>query len=190
MKRSSGSWRLRSVRFLIPFKQPAPELLTFEQAQQFQSTSTVLPTARGNVESVTIQGEHIHHHVHERVQPVIEREVVQSTVVHTTIPVHERIEHEPTFHPATVQPKMTMEEYRRAGGILEGRGEICERFEGEPQVKQNGGANQTHPNAYAAQQEGAAKRPVPMRMASGGSERVKQTEQLRAGMRTPPVGAI
>ncbi|KAA8897510.1 hypothetical protein FN846DRAFT_231758 [Sphaerosporella brunnea] len=163
-----------------------------EEAQQFQSTTTILPTARENVETITIQGEHIHHHVHERVQPVIEREVIQPTVVHTTIPVHERIEHEPTFHPATVQPKMTMEEYKRAGGFLEGRGEICQRFDGEPQVKENGGANLTHPNAYKEAGAGAGvagRRPVPVRMTSGGSDRIRETEQMRAGMRTPPVGA-
>ncbi|KAF8250002.1 allergen, partial [Wilcoxina mikolae CBS 423.85] len=91
-----------------------------QEAQQFKSTTTVLPTTRDKVSAGTITGEHIHHHVHEKVQPVIEREIIQPTVIHTTVPIHERIEHEPTFHPATVQPKMTMEEFRKAGGVLDG----------------------------------------------------------------------
>ena len=37
-------------------------------------------------------------------------------MVRTTTPIHECIEYEPTFHPATVQPKMTMEEFLKVGG--------------------------------------------------------------------------
>lgn len=45
---------------------------------------------------------------------------------------------------------MTMEEFLRAGGTLEGRAERMDVFEGEPQVMENGGADQTHPNAWDA----------------------------------------
>ena len=108
----------------------------------------MLPTTHEKVLVGTVQGEHVHHHVYEKVQPVIEREVIQPTVVHTTVPIHERIEYEPTFHPATVQPKVTMEEFLKAGGTLEGRGGVCESFAGEPQVRENGGAQQTYPSAH------------------------------------------
>lgn len=98
----------------------------------------------------TVVGEHHHHHVYETVQPVIEREIIQPIITHTTIPIHERIEKDPSFHPKTIQPVMTMEEFLRAGGTLEGRAERVDLFEGEPQVMENGGADQTHPNAWDA----------------------------------------
>ncbi|CCX30908.1 Similar to hypothetical protein SS1G_13755 [Sclerotinia sclerotiorum 1980]; acc. no. XP_001585187 [Pyronema omphalodes CBS 100304] len=119
-----------------------------QEAQQFKSTTTVLPTTHEKISGGSVSGEHIHHHVHEVVQPVIEREVIQPTVIHTTIPIHERIEHEPTFHPATVQPKITLDEFKRAGGVLDGSSSVCDKFTGEPQIKENGGAQQTHPNAH------------------------------------------
>lgn len=135
---------------------------------------------------------------------MIEREVIQPTIVHTTIPIHERIEYEPTFHPPTVQPKMTMEEFRRAGGVLDGRAEICDTFEGEPQIKENGGAGQTHPSAYGFRGQnttaGAAmasttttgtSRPGVARMMSGGDvARAREMGRVRGdGVRTPPIGA-
>ncbi|KAI5781519.1 hypothetical protein EDC01DRAFT_241390 [Geopyxis carbonaria] len=158
-----------------------------QEAAQFKSTTQVLPTEHATVSSGTVAGEHVHHHVHENVQPVIEREVIQPTVIHTTIPIHERIEHEPTFHPATVQPKMTMEDFRKAGGSLEGKPEIRDVFEGEPQVRENGGAHQTHPNAYSSghhtDHPSGPARDQQMR------EQQMRREANRDGMRTPPIGA-
>lgn len=119
-----------------------------EEREQLKSTTTVLPTQEEKIKAGVVQGEHVHHHVYERVQPVIEREVMQPTVVHTTIPVHEKIIHEPTIHPPTVQPKMTMDEFRMAGGALEGKPEVRDVFAGEPVVRENGGAHETHPNAH------------------------------------------
>jgi len=118
-----------------------------EERLRFQSTREVLPTERAHVEGSAIAGEHAHHHVYEMIQPVIEREIIQPTVIHTTRPIHEKIIHEPTFHPPTIQPKMTLEEFKRAGGILDGGRETRDVFAGEPQVRENGGAHQTYPNA-------------------------------------------
>lgn len=118
-----------------------------QQKMQFKSTREVLPVERIRVEGSTVTGEHAHHHVYEQVQPVIEREVIQPVVIHTTVPIHERIEHAPTFHPITIQPKMTLEEYQRAAGVLDGKAETINIFEGEPQIRENGGAQQTHPSA-------------------------------------------
>jgi len=109
---------------------------------QFKSTREVLPTKHFVEGGETVVGEHHHHHVYETIQPVIEREVIKPTVIHTTIPVHEHIEKEPTFHPPTVQPVMTMEEFLRAGGTLHGREERRDIFTGEPQVVENGGADE------------------------------------------------
>jgi len=82
------------------------------QSQKFRTTATVQPTGAA--------GDRARGDPADRVR--------------TTAPIHERIEYEPTFHPATVQPKMTMEEFLKAGGTLEGRGGDCEIFAGEPQM--------------------------------------------------------
>jgi hypothetical protein len=124
------------------------------EAQELKSTTTVLPTTKERVEAGVLHAEHVHHHVYETIQPVIEREIVQPTVVHTTVPVHEVIQHAPTIHPRTVQPVMTMEEFRRAGGALEGKPEVRDIFSGEPQVCENGGAHQTHPNPRKTHADG------------------------------------
>lgn len=50
---------------------------TTEQVRHTQSTAP------------SVTGEHVHHHVHETVVPVIHKETLQPEVVHTTIPVHE-----------------------------------------------------------------------------------------------------
>ncbi|RPB22789.1 hypothetical protein L211DRAFT_788094 [Terfezia boudieri ATCC MYA-4762] len=121
-----------------------------EERSRFKSTREVLPTKHTVEAGDTVVGEHHHHHVYETVQPVIEREIIQPIITHTTIPIHERIEKDPSFHPKTIQPVMTMEEFLRAGGTLEGRAERVDLFEGEPQVMENGGADQTHPNAWDA----------------------------------------
>lgn len=117
-----------------------------QETENLKSTTTVLPTKHEKIEGGVMQAEHVHHHVYERVQPVIEREIIQPTVVHTTVPIHEKIVHEPTIHPPTVQPKITMEEFRRAGGALEGKPEVRDVFPGEPVVRENGGSHETHPN--------------------------------------------
>jgi hypothetical protein len=119
-----------------------------DETAQLRDTVNVLPTQEEKIEGGVLQAEHVHHHVYERVQPVIEREVIQPTVVHATIPVHEKIIHEPTIHPPTVQPKMTMEDFRKAGGVLEGKPEVRDVFAGEPVVRENGGAHETHPNVH------------------------------------------
>lgn len=119
-----------------------------QETAELRSTTNVLPTKHEKIEAGVLQAEHVHHHVYEKVQPVIEREVIQPTVVHTTVPVHEKIVHEPVIHPPTVQPKMTLEEFRRAGGAIDGKPEVRDVFAGEPVVRENGGANETHPNVH------------------------------------------
>jgi hypothetical protein len=78
---------------------------------------------------------------------------------------------------------MTMEEFLKAGGTLEGRGGLCETFAGEPQVRENGGAQQTYPNAHIQ----GGKRPGYHHTASS-SDMLKEGHGLRAGMTTPPIG--
>jgi len=84
--------------------------------------------------SPAVSGEHVHHHVHEVIQPIIQKETVQPTVIHTTIPIHEVHQNEPKHHTATQLPALTMEEFKRQGGYLSGREEHTDSFEGEPKA--------------------------------------------------------
>ncbi|TGZ77036.1 hypothetical protein EX30DRAFT_335925 [Ascodesmis nigricans] len=155
------------------------------ERQQFKSTSQTLPTTHTTTSAGTIQGSHIHHHVHEQIQPVIEREIIQPSIIHTTKPVHEVVEHEATIHPPTVQPKMTLEEFRRAGGTLEGREDTTTQvFEGEPQVRENGGAQQKHPFVRKGGKQ-------TVEMSQSARERERQERERLGNVRTvtPPMKA-
>lgn len=66
-------------------------------------------------------GEHIHHHIHQHVQPVVQKEVIQPKVVHTTMPVHEVHNAAPVHHQTTTLPAKTMDEFTKDSGALEPR---------------------------------------------------------------------
>ncbi|TGZ77960.1 hypothetical protein EX30DRAFT_398198 [Ascodesmis nigricans] len=87
-----------------------------EERELFQPSTQTLPATHSTLPSTTQTATHTHHHIHETIQPVIEREIIEPTVVHTTKPVHETVEKAPQVHPPTVQPVMTMEEFQRDGG--------------------------------------------------------------------------
>ena len=58
--------------------------------------------------------------VHEHVQPVVEKEVIQPKVVHTTVPIHEVHNATAQHHGTSTLPGKTLEEFKAAGGILDG----------------------------------------------------------------------
>jgi len=104
--------------------------LAAEQAQ-FKNTREV-----GDVQTTAaaqeVAGEHVHHHVHENIQPVIQKETIQPSVVHTTIPVHEVHQNEAKHHTASALPAVSMDEFKRQGGAVSGREERTDAFRGEP----------------------------------------------------------
>lgn len=59
-------------------------------------------------------------------------EVVQPTVVHTTIPVHEIHHKQARFTPATHLPPVSLEDFKRHGGTLGGREAYHDEYLGEP----------------------------------------------------------
>jgi hypothetical protein len=129
--------------------------LAAEQAQ-FKDTREIGQTQHSSAVAPTVAGEHVHHHVHETIQPVIQKEVcsihssllhplprslvmrltlgktVQPSVVHTTIPVHEVHHNEAKHHTASALPAVSMSEFQRQGGTLGGREERTDAFKGEP----------------------------------------------------------
>lgn len=103
-----------------------------EQAQ-FQSSRSVQKEETHSV-APTIAGEHVHHHVHETIQPVVQKETIQPSVVHTTVPIHEVHENEAKHHATSALPAVSMADFKKQGGSLTGREERYDGFEGEPRA--------------------------------------------------------
>lgn len=101
---------------------------------QFKNTRNVGDVQRTAVESPTVVGEHVHHHVHESIQPIIQKETIQPSVIHTTIPVHEVHHNEAKHHAISSLPAVTMDEFKTKGGVLTGRDERSDAFAGEPRA--------------------------------------------------------
>ncbi|KAF2266774.1 hypothetical protein CC78DRAFT_458470 [Lojkania enalia] len=79
-----------------------------------------------------VGGEHVHHHIHETIQPVVKKETIQPNVVHTTVPIHETHHNAAKHHETSELPSITMSEFKGKGGVLGGREERYDGFEGEP----------------------------------------------------------
>jgi len=104
------------------------------EAAQFKDTREVGETQTTQSAAPTVAGEHIHHHIHETIQPVIQKETVQGHVVHTTVPVHEVHHNEAKHHSASALPAVSMDEFKRSGGSLTGREKRTDAFDGEPRA--------------------------------------------------------
>lgn len=117
------------------------ERLAREQAQ-FADKRTVAPTVQSSATAPVVAGEHVHHHVHETIQPVVQKETIQPTVVHTTVPIHEVHHNEAKHHTSSALPTVSLEQFKAQGGSLTGREERTDGFEGAP--KAVAGAVETH----------------------------------------------
>ncbi len=68
-------------------------------------------------------------------QPLIQKEVIQPEVVHTTVPIHEVHHLAASHHPTTSLPPVSMDEYKKQGGTLgavSGSERRTKEFEGCP----------------------------------------------------------
>lgn len=103
------------------------------EAAQFKDTSTTHQTQHSQSVGPTVEGEHVHHHVHEMVQPVVQKETIKPEVIHTTVPIHETHHAAAQHHDASVLPTKTLEEFERGGGNLRGnQRDRNEQYEGCP----------------------------------------------------------
>lgn len=105
--------------------------LVADQAQ-FKDERRVDQTSHSQSVAPTVGGEHVHHHIHETIQPVVQKETIQPSVVHTTVPIHEVHHNKATHHETTSLPAMTMDQFKSKGGALTGREERYDEFEGVP----------------------------------------------------------
>ncbi|RKU46387.1 hypothetical protein DL546_004487 [Coniochaeta pulveracea] len=97
---------------------------------QLRDERHVAETKVAQVKAAGVEGEHVHHHVHEEIQPVLHKEVIQPEVVHTTVPIHE-VHHEAAkHHGTTTLPPVSIDEFKAQGGTLSGRQERRDHFDG------------------------------------------------------------
>lgn len=80
----------------------------------------IAPTERTTVEGGTNTHHLTHHHIHESIQPVIQRETVQPSVIHTTKNVHEHVTDRPIVHDQTVEPTLSINQFKDKVGHLTG----------------------------------------------------------------------
>ncbi|KAG8528015.1 uncharacterized protein KY384_006931 [Bacidia gigantensis] len=101
---------------------------------QFQNTRVEGSTKETHSVAPVVAGEHVHHHVHETIQPVVQKETIQPSVMHTTVPVHEVHHNDAKHHAASALPAISMADFKKQGGALTGREERSDGFEGEPKA--------------------------------------------------------
>ncbi|KAK1704818.1 allergen [Colletotrichum lupini] len=101
---------------------------------KFKDTSTTHETTHTSTTAPAVTGERVHHHIHEHIQPVIQKDTIQPHIVHTTIPIHETHHAKPIHHEATTLPVKTLEEFtREKGSLTDGpRHHRYDEFEGCP----------------------------------------------------------
>jgi len=102
------------------------------EAAQFKDQSVRAPAQHTSMAAPAVTGEHVHHHVHETIQPVVHKETVEPHVVHTTVPVHEVHHNEAKHHAGSALPAVSMADFKKQGGSLTGRDERIDHFAGEP----------------------------------------------------------
>ena len=83
-------------------------------------------------------------HRSQTIQPIVQKETIQPSVVHTTIPIHEVHHNEAKHHSASALPAISMADFKRQGGSLTGREERYDGFEGEPKSVGSALGSSTH----------------------------------------------
>ncbi|CCG81996.1 protein of unknown function [Taphrina deformans PYCC 5710] len=128
------------------------------QQNAYQNTQTVLPTQKQTSTVAAVGQDVTHHHVHETIQPVIQRETIQQEVIHTTIPVHEVIHEKPVVHEATVEPTLTMEQFMSKGGSIQGGETVAREVRaGEPATMTGSHTSGSHEHTNAMGTHGASR---------------------------------
>jgi hypothetical protein len=112
-------------------KEDVTQKLQHEKAQ-FKDQSVRTESRHTQAAAPTVTGEHVHHHVHENIQPVVHKQTVEPHVTHTTVPIHEVHHNAAQHHTTSALPAVNMADFKKQGGSLTGREERYDGFEGEP----------------------------------------------------------
>lgn len=87
---------------------------------------------------------------------MIATETIEPHVTHTTVPIHEVHHNAAQHHSASALPAVSMEEFKRQGGVLTGREERYDGFEGEPRSVGGATGSSGHGGALAGAVAGGA----------------------------------
>ncbi|KAK0345130.1 hypothetical protein LTR91_025959 [Friedmanniomyces endolithicus] len=90
----------------------AAEAKVAEKLSGFQDTVKEEATKETHAQDETVVGEHVHHHLHEIIQPVIEKEVIQKSVTHVTHPIKETVHEKSDDHGVTKAKAISVEEFK------------------------------------------------------------------------------
>ncbi|KAK5007043.1 hypothetical protein LTR28_005744 [Elasticomyces elasticus] len=102
------------------------------EAAKFRDERVMGETRQTTAQAPVVAGEHIHHHVHETIQPVVNKQTIEPHVTHTTVPIHEVHHNAAQHHSTSALPAVSLSEFKKQGGVLTGREERYDGFEGEP----------------------------------------------------------
>lgn len=91
---------------------------------KFKDTSVMETTKEYHVAAPEVTGEHHHHHVHELIQPIIDKKVIDKEIIHETIPINQIIHTEPKVHGTSILPVKSMAEFQ---GHLDGSEGVVNR---------------------------------------------------------------
>jgi hypothetical protein len=122
---------------------------------QQQNVQQVGSVERTEAHQGAVANESVIHHVHETIQPVVQKETIAPTTVHTTVPIHEKIHEAPIVHEATTLPTVTLDEFKtKIGGAHSHKdGNHHHQFyQGEPRI--GGGQTTTTGAATTTHQHG------------------------------------
>ncbi|KAK0707291.1 hypothetical protein B0H67DRAFT_556017 [Lasiosphaeris hirsuta] len=126
------------------------------EAGKLRNEREIADTSHTYSRAPVVQGEHVHHHVHETVQPLVQKEIIQPEVVHTTVPVHEVHHNTARHHPTSELPPVSMDEFEKKGGALGGAEGRTSAFEGCPKgrgVHEGGTGMPEHSHAISSSDE-------------------------------------
>lgn len=125
-----------------------------QEAARFKHERHVADTKHTQEAKPSVVGEHKHHHVHEVIQPVVHKQTIQPNVVHTTVPIHEVHHNAPQHHAASALPAVSLADFKKQGGVLGGREERYDGFDGEPRsvggALAGAGTHRSHHDGSAA----------------------------------------
>lgn len=90
-------------------------------AARYRDSSVKHDTSHTTSKAPVVAGEETHHHLHQHVQPVIQKETIAPEVVHTTVPIHETHHAQSVNHGTTTLPAKTLSEFQQEQGGSHGR---------------------------------------------------------------------
>lgn len=116
--RSRGTW-LRTLDLLVRSKRAESTWVLLSMSTN--TTTSTRPVSYLVVLTILQP----HPYISLPVQPVVQRETVDPTVVHKTEAIHEKVEDAPIVHEVTTLPTISADKYAKNKSSIEGEGDHC-----------------------------------------------------------------